>query len=93
MINFIIRETVITELTVKNNAGNLYDPSTSVKITITDILGTVIIDGENMTKASVGKYQHDFDSDDYVEGTYLVVCEMLDGSRLKIERGTFNLVR
>lgn len=93
MINFIISETVIIELTIKDKNGNLYDPATSVKMTLTDIRDTVLVDDQSMVKDSTGQYHYDFDSDDYAEGAYIVICRMVDGSRLKIERNSFNLVR
>ena len=90
---FDIGETVICSVEVKNDAGTLVDPSTSMQIAIDWISPNFsnIITATNMTKDSTGKYHYDFATAGKQGGTYRVAYIATDGTRITIERETFKL--
>jgi len=91
MSSFDIGETVICSLEVKDDNGDYKDPSTSMKITITDKFNVVKVDSVDMTKDSTGKYHYDCQTTDYVDGKYDVKYVATDGTRITIQKEIFNL--
>lgn len=53
-------ETIVCLLEVKDQNGAYADPSTSAKITITDLAGTVVVNAVTMSKTAVGKYSYSY---------------------------------
>ena len=94
MASFNILETIICSCEVKNDAGTLIDPATSMTIAInqTSPIGKVIITATAMTKDSVGKYHYDFQTTTVSGGSYEAIYTATDGTRITIEKDTFNLV-
>ena len=91
MSSFDIGETVICSLEVKDDNGDYKDPSTSMKITITDKFNVVKVNNVAMTKDAIGKYHYDCQTTDYVDGKYVIKYVATDGSRITIEKESFNL--
>lgn len=91
MAKFDIGETLICSCEVKNSSGVYYDPSTSMKITITDNFNAKKVDAVAMTKDSTGKYHYDCQTSGYDDGIYKVKYIATDGSRISIEKQDFSL--
>jgi len=91
MANFDIGETVIASCEVKDDDGAYKDPSTSMKITITDKFNAVKVNNVDMAKDAIGKYHYDCQTTDYVDGKYVIKYVATDGSRITIEKESFNL--
>ena len=85
---FEIGETVICSCTVKNQAGTLVDPATSMKITITCAKDSVVIvDDVAMTNDDVGDYHYDWNTAITLEkGNYNVIYKATDGTRISIKK-------
>lgn len=94
MASFDLGETVICSCLVKNDAGTLVDPATSMKVKIdqTKPQFQSILAETSMTKDSVGTYHYDFQSASYTMGDYRVEYIATDGTRITREKDTFNLV-
>ena len=95
MATFEIGETVICSVEIRNTAGTLVDPVTSMKIAIDRIspsLANIIADTTAMVLDSTGKYHYDFDSSSKVAGDYRVTYKATDVTRVTIERETFSLI-
>ena len=88
---FEIGETVICSVEVKDDDGAYKDPATSMKITITDKNKAVKVDGVAMTPDSTGKYHYDCQTAGYIDGKYVVEYTATDGTRITIQKETFNL--
>ena len=89
---FHVGETVICSIEVGDADGNLADPSTSMKITITDNTNGIEVDDQAMTKDSTGIYHYDWTSSaDAPLGIYYIVYTATDGSRISIEKDTVEL--
>jgi hypothetical protein len=74
-------ETVTVWAYIKNWAGTFIDPSSGVKITITNPSGTVKVTAQSMTKSEVGKYAYYYNSaTDDVSGWWKVSTLAQDGS-------------
>ena len=91
MANFDIGETVIASCEVKDDDGAYKDPATSMKIRITDKFDVVKVDNVDMTKDAIGKYHYDCQTEGYVDGKYVIKYVATDGSRITIEKESFNL--
>ena len=91
MAIFDIGETVICSCEVKDDAGALKDPATSMTITITDKSNAVKVDGVAMTKDAVGKYHYDCQTAGYIDGKYGVKYIATDGTRITIETESVEL--
>ena len=91
MANFDIGETVIASCEVKDDDGAYKDPSTSMKITITDKFNAVKVNNVDMAKDAIGKYHYDCQTTDYVDGKYIVTYVATDGTRITIQKESFNL--
>ncbi len=92
---FEIGETVICSITVKDIGGAYQDPITSMKITITNPSGVVVINGVAMTGGvgsdGVGLFHYDYDSSNAGYGKYNIKYVAVDGTRTTIETGSFSL--
>lgn len=85
-------ETVVCSILVKTTAGVLVDPATSMKIDITNPVGTSVVTATAMTKDSTGTYHYDYQpASDAVLGTYNVKYTATDGTRITIQRDNFSL--
>ena len=92
-MTFQIGETVICSITVRDADGNLVDPSTSMKITITDSQKSVKVNDQAMINDSKGEYHYDFDTSSLsLAGIYTVTYKATDGSRISIEESTIELI-
>ena len=91
---FNIGDTIICNRNIKNAAGTLTDPATSMNIAInrTDATLEGIVSSTAMTKDSTGTYHYDFASSGKFAGGYEVVYTATDGTRITITKDTFSLV-
>ena len=94
MANYNAGETVISSCEVKNDAGTLVDPATSMNITVTQISPAyaVKVTSTAMTKDSTGKYHYDCQTAGYSAGNYEVEYIATDGSRITRQKSTFSLL-
>jgi len=93
MANFVRGETVICSVTVKNSSGTLVDPTTSMKITVTNNINGIEVDDQAMTKDSTGMYHYDWTSAASSEkGNYDVFYKATDGARISITKDAFDLI-
>ena len=92
MARFEIGETVVCSITIKNAAGVLVDPATSIKITIEDPDGLKVVDDVAMNNDGVGLDHYDYTSPLTVKvGTYTVWYIAIDGARTTKQKDTFEL--
>jgi len=94
MAKFDIGETVICSCQVKDDDGNYKDPNddyTHTTITIIDKNSVKKIADVVMTRDSIGKYHYDCQTTSYVDGKYRAEYKATDGSRITIEKETFEL--
>jgi len=91
MAQFDVGETVICSCEIKDTDGNLKDPSTSTQISICNNKGVVSLAATAMTKDSTGKYHYDFQTVGSSKDRYTVSYIATDGSRITIEKETFEL--
>ena len=90
MATFQIGETVICSITVKNDAGVLTDPASSMKITITDPRGNTVVASQDMVKDSTGMYHYDYLVASAIR-KYTVIYTATDGSRITIVTDSFEV--
>ena len=91
-MTFQIGETVICSLTVKDGDGNLADPTTSMKITITDNQNGTEIDNVAMVKDSTGLYHYDWQTSTItVEGIYYIIYKATDGTRISVAKDSVEI--
>lgn len=92
MRHFQRGETIILRGTVRTEAGDLTDPATSIKITVTDPDGTEVVDDQDMDPVSTGIFTYDYTPGaSAVLGWYQVRITTVDSSRTTIEDGGFDL--
>ena len=91
MSSFDIGETVIASCEVKDDDGAYKDPATSMKIRITDKFDAVKVNNIDMTKDAIGKYHYDCQTEGYVDGKYTIQYTATDGTRITIQKESFNL--
>ena len=98
MAQFDVGETVICSVEIRDDAGALKDPngdtaspSTHTKITITDKFNVAKVSDVGMTRDSVGEYHYDCQTTGYIDGNYGVKYVATDGTRITIEKETFEL--
>jgi len=85
-------ETVICSISLtRTDTGAPIDPSTSIKITITDPTGTSVVNAVAMTKDSTGQYHYDFNPNQAVPGNYKVVYTAVNGLRTTVQNDNFIL--
>ena len=86
-------ETVICSASITDDNGNSKDPSTSMKITITDFQNGFEVNDLAMTKDSTGEYYYDYTLDtDALKGYYTALYKATDGKRITIEKDTFEVI-
>ena len=93
MDKFSMGTTVICSLEVYKD-GVLYDPYTSMKITVTDKFEVKKINGELMLKAGTpvtGEYHYDCDTTGWVDGKFRVDYTATDNPRVSSEIYYFGL--
>lgn len=92
-MTFQIGETVICSVTVRDTDGVLADPSTSMKITITDSQKSIKVNNQDMPNDSKGEYHYDFDTSSLsLTGIYTVIYKATDGSRVSIKEDSVELI-
>jgi uncharacterized protein YfaS (alpha-2-macroglobulin family) len=92
MKSFQRAETVVCSILIKTAALVLTDPATSIKIDITNPVGTSVVTATAMTKDTTGTYHYDYSpASDAVLGTYKVKYTAVDGTRTTIQNDTFSL--
>lgn len=91
-MSFDVGETVICSIEVKNTAGALVNPTTSMTITLYDPDGTVDVSPVGMDNDDVGKYHYDYQTTGKATGKYIVLYTATDGARITIETDSFRLV-
>ena len=80
-IEFTAKTTVRTIAYVHDDDGNLVDPTSSIKATITDPDGTKVADAEDMSKTATGTYEHYlYTTTAFVKGWYQGEVVTVDGS-------------
>ncbi len=92
MNTFQRTETIILKLTVTVTATGLpADPSSSLKISVTDPAGTVVVDAQNMVKdAGTGNYHYDYTpGGSAVVGQYRARHTAVDGTRTTVKDDYF----
>jgi len=94
MADFNIGETVICSVEVKDDDGAYKDPSTSMKIMVSQTKPdtTIKVASTDMTKDSTGKYHYDVQTTKWGKGNYQVIYTATDSTRITIEKNTFELV-
>ena len=93
MTTHIRGRTVICRAIVKDENGNLYNPQTSMKITITDPHGVAVVDKVDMTEVSTGIYTYDFQTTkDHIVGTYTCLYVAVNADRVSNDISTFELI-
>ena len=79
--------------TVTDSDGDLADPATSMKITITDNRNGQEVTDEDMTKDSTGQYHYDWNTEaSTLLGTYYITYKAVDGSRVSIAKDSVEIV-
>ncbi len=69
------------KVTIKDADGALHDPSTSVKVTLTNA-GVEYLTAQDMTKASTGVYYYDWQTDETdAVGVYNMKVVSVDSSK------------
>ena len=82
---FQVGETVICKAWVRNAAEALADPSTSMKITITDNRNGIEVNNVSMTWDAVGTYHYDWNTSTSAPvGIYQIIYTATDGTRISI---------
>lgn len=93
MTTHIRGRTVICRAVVKDEYGYLYDPQTSMEVTITDPHGTVVVDAQDMVRESTGRYSYDFQTTtEHIAGTYTCLYTATNSERVSNDKNTFELV-
>ena len=90
MANLNVGGTVICWRNVKDDAGAYKDPATSMTISIWDSQNGTEVTDAAMTKDAVGKYHYDYQASGVI-GRYTVLYTATDGTRISIQKDTFNL--
>ena len=93
-MKFDVGETVICSVEIKDDTGAYKNPSNDThhtKIKVTDKNGVVKVALTEMTNDSVGKYHYDCQTAGYIDGKFKVEYEATDGTRITIEKQTFEL--
>jgi len=89
---FHVGETVICSIEVRDADGDLADPATSMKITITNNQNGIEVDAQAMTKDSTGLYHYDWTSAATAPlGVYYIIYTATDGTRVSIAKDSVEL--
>jgi len=85
-------EVVPCSVEIRDSGGDLYDPDTSVKLTITNPSGTDIVDAADMVNDGVGLYHYNWISTtSSATGLYRVVYTSINSTLPTIQNDTFEL--
>lgn len=75
------------------NENDVLTNADTVVITIKDIEGIIIVDEQNMTHDSTGKYLYDYDSDSNASiGLWKVIVKATLDSKFSIQNDSFRIV-
>lgn len=94
MVTFDIGETVICSIGIKDEQGNFKNPSDDtqhIRISITDKQGVKKVEDVVMTNDGMGKYHYDCQTIGWINGNYVVSYKAVNGTRITIEKDTFQL--
>ena len=92
MARFEIGETIVCSIEIRNSAGVLVDPATSIKITIEDLDGKKVVDDVAMANDGVGLDHYDYTSALTAKGgNYTIWYIAIDGARTTKQKDTFEL--
>lgn len=92
-MKFHLTETVICSVKIYDLDGNLADPSTSMKITITDSEDTKKVDNVDMDRDGTGEYHYDWNTAEITEtGRYKVFYTAIEGIRKSIKEDAVELI-
>ena len=86
MAGYKIGSVVICSITVKNSAGTLVNPATSMTIQVERLSPyAIIVSSTGMTNDSTGTYHYDLVTAGYSLGNYKITYTATDGTRISIE--------
>ncbi len=93
MANYNQGSTLICSIVVRDSAGDLKNPGTSMQININRLSPSfaAVVALTGMTNDSTGMYHYDFDTSSAQVGSYEVYYTATDDSRITKARDTFNL--
>jgi len=91
-MSFDIGETVICSIEVRNAAGTLVDPITSMTISIKDPDGTVDLAPVGMYNDDTGKDHYDYQTTGKAAGKYTVIYIATNGTRITTGTDSFRLI-
>lgn len=92
MALFEIGETIRCSIEIRDSAGTLTDPATSITITIFDPNGLEVVSAVGMTNDGVGLDHYDYTSAMTVlAGEYTVLYIATDGAVITKQKDTFVL--
>ena len=85
-------ETIVCSITVKDG-DTLTSPATSMKIVVDRIYPAFnnVVSSTAMVEDSTGTYHYDYQSSGDDTGGYLVTYTAIDGTKISIEKDTFEL--
>lgn len=92
MADFEIGEVIVCSITVKDSAGTLTSPATSMQVSVKDMAGASILAATDMTEDSTGTYHYDWATASRSAGTYVIRYTATDGARITIQDVKVNLV-
>jgi len=91
-MKFDIGETVICSVEVRNAAGTLVDPTTSMNVKINRIVPFAsVVSSTAMTPDTTGKYHYDFQTASLSPTNYRVIYTATDGTRITMATEEFSL--
>lgn len=83
---YLAGTTIRLKNTIKNAAGVLTDPSTSIKVALYDQDGNIVLSATDMVKESTGVYYYDWQSlSNSAVGFYKQRCTSVDSTKTSIE--------
>jgi len=92
MALFEIGETIRCSIEIRDAAGTLVDPATSITITISNPNGVEVVSAVAMTNDGVGLDHYDYTSAlTVVAGEYIVLYIATDGAIITKQKDTFVL--
>ena len=91
-MSFDIGETVICSVEVKNAAGKLVDPTTSMTISIKDPDGTEDLAPVGMNNDDEGEYHYDYQTTGKATGKYTAIYTATNGTRITVGTDSFRLI-
>lgn len=83
-MSFCVGEHIECLLEIRDNAGNLVDPDTSILVSVYRPDGTLDVDGTAMTKTVVGKYTYTYNSAGKPVGIYRARFKTVDATKITL---------